>query len=128
MLYLIIGIYLLGCIVHFRMFMREEDHIIDGWGLVFTGLYFSLLSWFAVIISWCFNTKSTPPKWLTNKIMKLELNFYKSSGKWYTKEVVECRDFAVLEKQCNTYYPTMDYTVHIIAPDGMLQPYRMFKR
>ena len=60
--------------------------------------------------------------------MKLELNFYKSTGKWYTKEVVECRDFDVLEKQCDSFYPGMDYTVHIIESDGYLQPYRMFKR
>ena len=67
MLYLIIGIYLLGCIVHFRMFMREKDPIIDGWGLVFVAFYFSLISWLAIIVTWCFSTKATPPKWLTGK-------------------------------------------------------------
>lgn len=65
MMCLIIGVYLLGCIIHFRMFLREEDHLLDGWALVFIAFYFSLLSWIAVLISWCFNTKSKPPVWLT---------------------------------------------------------------
>lgn len=63
--------YILGFIVHFRMFMKEEYHLVDGWGLVFTAFYFSILSWIGVIISWSFSTKSEPPKWLTGKNSKI---------------------------------------------------------
>lgn len=31
--------YILGFIVHFRMFMKEEYHLVDGWGLVFIFQY-----------------------------------------------------------------------------------------
>jgi len=58
--------------------------------------------------------------------MKYELNFYKNSGKWYTKETVELDDPQWLE-----VYPRhidMDYTVHIVENDDFLQPYRLFKR
>ncbi len=58
--------------------------------------------------------------------MKLELNFYKSTGKWYTKETAEVTDLTVIEDY--PYHPDMDYTVHIVESDGFLQPYRMFKR
>lgn len=65
--YLILGVYLLGCIVHYRMFMKSEEHLIDGWALVFIGFYFSMLSWIAVLITIAFTSKSKPPKWLTFK-------------------------------------------------------------
>jgi hypothetical protein len=67
MIYLIIGIYLLGYILHFRMFVRSEHPFLDGWGLVFVAAWFSLASWLSVIIHVCFNSKSTPPKWLIGK-------------------------------------------------------------
>jgi len=60
--------------------------------------------------------------------MKLELNFYKSTGKWYTKDQVEIDDIDSDLISNYPYYTDMSYTVHIIAPDGVLQPYRMFKR
>ena len=58
--------------------------------------------------------------------MKFELNFYKESGKWYTKDTVELDDFTLLENY--PLYKDMDYTVHIVENDGFLTPYRMFKR
>jgi len=61
-----------------------------------------------------------------NRTMKLELNFYKSTGKWYTTQITECVDLSDIEKY--PYHPDMDYTVHIVESDGFLQPYRMFKR
>jgi hypothetical protein len=60
--------------------------------------------------------------------MKAELNFYKKSGKWYTKEVIEYRDIEVVEKQASIFYPDMDFTIHIVESDGFLQPYRLFLR
>ena len=62
--------------------------------------------------------------------MKLELNFYKPSGKWYTAEIINDIDVDLVEYHIKKYLPydNMDYTVHIVAPDGVLQPYRMFKR
>lgn len=72
MSYFIIGIYLLGCIVSYRMFMRQEDPLIDGWGLVFLGLYFSLSSWITVLIYFLFECESEPPGWLTLKKKKNE--------------------------------------------------------
>lgn len=62
--------------------------------------------------------------------MEIELNFYKQSGKWYTKEIINISDidlviYYVME---NNLYPDMDYTIHIIEEDGFLQPYRIFKR
>jgi len=60
--------------------------------------------------------------------MKAELNFYKKSGKWYTKEVIEYRDIEVVEKQASIFYPDMDFTIHIVKSDGFLQPYRLFLR
>ena len=67
MSYFIIGIYLLGYVIHYRMFMKQEDHIVDGWTLVAIGLYFSLLSWFAVLLTFLFECESEPPRWLTLK-------------------------------------------------------------
>lgn len=58
--------------------------------------------------------------------MKVELNYYKDTGKWYTKEVIEVESLERVEYHRN--YLTMDYTVHIVESDGFLQPYRMFKR
>ena len=58
--------------------------------------------------------------------MKLELNFYKSTGKWYMKQTTEVTDLTVIEDY--PYYSDMDYTVHIVESDGYLQPYRLFKR
>lgn len=60
--------------------------------------------------------------------MKLEINFYKSTGKWYTKDVVEIEDIGSALISKYSYYTDMDYTVHIVESDGYLQPYRMFKR
>jgi hypothetical protein len=60
--------------------------------------------------------------------MKAELNFYKKSGKWYTKEVIEYRDIEVVEKQASIFYPDMDFTIHIVKSGGFLQPYRLFLR
>jgi hypothetical protein len=58
--------------------------------------------------------------------MKAELNFYKKSGKWYTKEIIEYRDIEVVEKQASIFYPDMNFTIHIVESDGFLQPYRLF--
>lgn len=58
--------------------------------------------------------------------MKYELNFYRPSGKWYTKEIVETDATHIVENY--PYYTDMDYTVNIIEEDGSLTPYRMFKR
>lgn len=60
--------------------------------------------------------------------MKLELNFYKSTGKWYTKDLVEIENIESDIIINYPYYRDMDYTIHIIESDGNLQPYRMFKR
>ena len=59
---------------------------------------------------------------------KAEVNFYKKSGKWYAKEIIEYRDINIVDKQASIFYPEMDYTVHFIEEDGYLQPYRLFKR
>lgn len=67
MIWIILFIYLIGYIVHFRMFMKVDYQLIDGWGLVFLAFYFSLLSWISVIILLIFESKSKPPKWLTGK-------------------------------------------------------------
>jgi len=60
--------------------------------------------------------------------MKLELNFYKSTGKWYLKEEVEIDDLFSDLISNYPYYRDMDYTVHIVESAGYLQLYRMFKR
>jgi hypothetical protein len=59
--------YLLGYILSFRMFLKMKDHLVDGWGLVFLAFYFSILSWFSLLIFICFKTKAKPPKWLMGK-------------------------------------------------------------
>ena len=64
--------------------------------------------------------------------MKLELNYYKESGKWYTTETEELpSDFDIddipnflLERR---RFASMFVTVHIIEEDGFKQPYRFFK-
>jgi hypothetical protein len=58
--------------------------------------------------------------------MKIEINFYKSTGKWYTKEEVDVTDLTLVDNY--PFYKDMDYTVHIVESDGFLQPYRLFKR
>ena len=58
--------------------------------------------------------------------MKYELNFYRPSGKWYTKEIVETDAINLVENY--PYYTDMDYIVHIVENDGSLTPYRIFKR
>lgn len=60
--------------------------------------------------------------------MKLQLDFYKSTGKWYTRDIVEIEDLCSDLISSYPYYTDMDYTVHIIEVDGALQPYRLFKR
>jgi hypothetical protein len=62
--------------------------------------------------------------------MKIELNFYKNTGKWYTKEVIENVDIDLIQYYVvdNNLYPNMDYTVHIVENGGFLQPYKMFRR
>lgn len=60
--------------------------------------------------------------------MKLQLDFYKSTGKWYTRDIVEIEDLNSDLISRYPYYTDMDYTVHIIEADGVLQPYRLFKR
>lgn len=62
--------------------------------------------------------------------MKIELNFYRPNGKWYTKEIIEDIDvdLIVFHVNDNHLYPDMDFTIHIVESDGFLQPYRMFKR
>ena len=64
--------------------------------------------------------------------MKLELNYYKESGKWYTMEIENLpADFDIgdipnflLERR---RFASMFVTVHIIEEDGFKQPYRFFK-
>jgi len=64
--------------------------------------------------------------------MKLELNYYKESGKWYTMEIENLpADFDIndipnflLERR---RFASMFVTVHIIEPDGFKQPYRFYK-
>ena len=46
--------------------------------------------------------------------MKLELNFYKSTSKWYLKENVEIDDMFSDLISNYPYYRDMDYTVHIV--------------
>ena len=58
--------------------------------------------------------------------MKYELNFYRPSGKWYTKEIVDLEDSGLLYNI--PLHKDMDYTVQIIEEDGSLTPYRMFER
>lgn len=60
--------------------------------------------------------------------MRLELNFYRESGKWYTTDQIEIHDIDSTLISHYPYYTDMDYTVHIVESDGFLQPYRMFKR
>lgn len=60
--------------------------------------------------------------------MKLQLNFYKNTGKWYTKDDVEIDDIYSDLISNYPYYRDMDYTVHIVHSDGFLEPYRIFKR
>lgn len=62
--------------------------------------------------------------------MKVELNFYKDSGKWYTKETFDIYDVDLLEfcMSENNLYIDMDYTIHIIEEDGFKQPYRLCKK
>lgn len=66
--YIILAVYLVGYVIGFRMFMKDED---SNWTSVFMGLYFSLISWLFVIIQIAFNSESTPPSWLTGKKKKL---------------------------------------------------------
>lgn len=61
-------------------------------------------------------------------MIKAEVNFYKSTGKWYTKADIVCSSFDMLEKQVESQYSDMDYTIHIIEEDGFRQSYRLFKR
>lgn len=58
--------------------------------------------------------------------MRVELNFYKDSGKWYTTEYINLNDLSQLDG-ANFIYG-MDYTVHIIEEDGFKQPYRLCKK
>ena len=66
--YIILAVYLVGYVVSFRMFMKDED---NTWASVFLGLYFSLISWLSVIVHIAFSIESTPPNWLTGKKKKL---------------------------------------------------------
>lgn len=64
--------------------------------------------------------------------MKLELNYYKESGKWYTMEIehlpadYELDDIKDFIKERRTF-KGMSVTVHIIAEDGFKQPYRLYR-
>ena len=58
--------------------------------------------------------------------MEVEINYYKITGKWYSKEIIEIESLNKIQEDLT--YSTMDCTVHIIESDGNLQPYRMFKR
>ena len=57
--------------------------------------------------------------------MKLELNYYKKSGKWYTTETVEIEDDSLFDF-FPANYPNMLCQVNIIETDGHIQPYRIF--
>ena len=63
--------YILGFIIHFRMFIKNENNLVDGWALVFVAFYFSIPSWFSVALTWSFDTNSKPPKWLIGKNNKI---------------------------------------------------------
>jgi hypothetical protein len=64
--------------------------------------------------------------------MKLELNYYKDSGKWYTTETTELPiDYTIddipgflLERN---KFTSMFVTIHIVEEDGFKQPYRFYK-
>lgn len=61
--------------------------------------------------------------------MKIELNYYKESGKWYISEIEELpADYGIhayiMER---TRFTDMFVTVHIIEEDGFKQPYRFYK-
>jgi hypothetical protein len=58
--------------------------------------------------------------------MRIELNFYKDSGKWYTTEEIDVSYISLVDDY--PCYKDMDYTVHIIEEDGHKQPYRLYKR
>jgi len=64
LLYGLLIFYLVGYAVHFYLFTRDKNAIQTGWGLVFTGAYFSIISWIAVIMFLAFESKAQPPKWL----------------------------------------------------------------
>lgn len=59
--------YIIGYILIFRMFIRLPGHLVDDWALVFLAFFFSLTSWFGLLIMLAFTSKSKPPKWLTGK-------------------------------------------------------------
>ena len=64
--------------------------------------------------------------------MKLELNYYKESGKWYTTEIKKLptdyniNDIIDFVKKKESF-KGMTVTVHIIEPDEFKQPYRFFR-
>lgn len=62
--------------------------------------------------------------------MRIELNFYKPSGKWYTTETIDISDVDLVEYYVieNNLYTTMNYTVQILEEDGHKQPYRLCKK
>lgn len=69
--------------------------------------------------------------------MKIELNYYKESGKWYTKEIEELpADYDIDDIPAyimeGTRFTDMFVTVHIIEDDNsgaapFKQPYRFYK-
>lgn len=60
--------------------------------------------------------------------MKLELNYYKESGKWYTTEKIFIASLDDLQKELeDNGIKGMLVTVHIIELDGYYKPYRFFK-
>lgn len=61
--------------------------------------------------------------------MKIKVEYYKETGKWYTTEEYSVRDVTIIEDfivGLGTYL-TMTAVVYIVESDGYLQPYRMFK-
>lgn len=62
--------------------------------------------------------------------MKIELNFYRQSGKWYTTEEIDIYDLDLIAHHVGKHLPykDMNYTAHLIESDGHLQPLRLYLR
>lgn len=61
--------------------------------------------------------------------MKIKVEYYKDSGKWYTTQewIVGHTDYIENDLKKLTTYSGMTAVVYIVESDGYLQPYRMFK-
>lgn len=61
--------------------------------------------------------------------MKLKIDYWKNSGKWYTSETTEVQDFNEIDLLMSEpqKFLGMTATVLIIEEDGHEQPYRLYR-